>query len=80
MTKKVAPRQAVATARIDKHVLDRMRTLAFWQQRKLQEVLQEACNAYLHQQASASFKEHIKKQGQEYGQVMLEQAFEGYSA
>lgn len=80
MPKDLATKQDTSTIRIDRCVLTRMKTLAFWQERTIKDVMQEACNTYLHQQASASLKKHLKKQGKAYGQVMLEQALESYIA
>ncbi len=74
--KKITPGRDTSTAHIDKHILTRMRTLALWQERTIKDVMQEACDTYIHMKAHEAFKEHIKKQGQVYGQIILKQSSE----
>ena len=59
---------------------ERMRAIAFWEERKIQEVLKEACSAYITKQAIKSFKKHVRRQEQQYGRAMMAQVFADYTA
>ena len=76
MPNKVTLSEDTSTARINKHILTRMRTLALWQEKTIKDVMQEACDVYIHMKTQTAFKEHIKRQGQVYGQMILEQSSE----
>ena len=59
---------------IDNQLSQHISTLAYWEGKHVEEVVQDACRAYIKQRIPKAFKKYLKKQVEHYGRTAVEQA------